>query len=163
MYVNYLEQGQERSAELPKDMVDFQIQLIRLVKRAPSLENRVRHLQHTNVDRRVGRIELRNKVLWNRKKQMLAILFYDRLVLMATYINKSVPSLPEITIGDHADSLAQLTLNRGRDRDHQVDQLALDCFHFILRQLPVSIFVGPVALDEVLEAKGASKANVAGR
>lgn len=63
--MDYLEQSQERSAELPKDMVDFQIQLIRLVKRAPALENRVRHLQHTNVDRRVRRIELRNEVLWN--------------------------------------------------------------------------------------------------
>lgn len=81
---------------------------------------------------------------------------------MTTYVNKSIPSLPEITVGDHADSLTQLSLNRGRDRDHQVDQLALNCFDFILRQLPVSIFVGPVTLDKVLEAKGASKANIAG-
>jgi hypothetical protein len=32
-----------------------------------------------------------------------------------------------------------------------------------LRQLPVTILIGPVALDEVLEAKGTSKANIAGR
>jgi hypothetical protein len=81
---------------------------------------------------------------------------------MSTYIDKSIPSLPEITVGDHTDSLAQLSLNRGRDRDHQIDQLALDCFHLVLRKFPLSIFVSPVALDKVLEAESASKTNVAG-
>lgn len=81
---------------------------------------------------------------------------------MSTYVNKSIPSLPEVTVGDHADSLAQLSLDRGRDRDHQIDQLTLDCFHLILRQFPLSIFISPVALDKVFEAESASKANIAG-
>lgn len=96
------------------------------------------------------------------KKQWLAKLFSHEKGPMSTYIDKCIPSLPEITVGNHTDSFAQLSLNRGRDRDHQIDQFALDCFHLVLRKFPLSIFVSPVALDKILEAEGASKANVAG-
>lgn len=81
---------------------------------------------------------------------------------MRTDIDKSIPSLPKITVGDHAHSLAQLSLNRGRDRDHQIDQFALDSFHLVLRKFPLPIFISPIALDKVLKAESASKANVAG-
>jgi hypothetical protein len=70
----------------------------------------------------------------------------------ATYINQSIPPLPEVTVGDHTNGLTQLALNAWGNRDHQGDQLALESSNFILLQLVISIFIGPVALDEILEA-----------
>jgi hypothetical protein len=68
-----------------------------------------------------------------------------------------LPALPEVTIGDHTNGFTKLALNARRDRDHQGDQLALEGLHLLALQLVVSILIGPVALDEILEAKGTSK------
>jgi hypothetical protein len=154
----YLKQGQERSAKLAKNMVDLRIKRIGLEQRSPSLENGVRDLEHTNVDGRVGRRQLGNKIL-SRPKGQHCIITLD----WTTYIHESLPLLPEVTVGDHTDGLTQLALNAWRDRDHQVDQLALEGLDLIALQLVVSVLIGPVPLDEVLEAKGTSKACVVGR
>lgn len=70
--------------------------------------------------------------------------------------------LPEITVRDRANGLTQLSLDPRRNRDHQIDQLALDRCNLIQRQLVVSILVCPIPLNEVLEAEGAGKANIVG-
>lgn len=63
---NYLEQSEERSTELAQDMIDLSVEGIGLEQRSPSLENGVCDLQHTNVDGRVGRRQLGNKILNKR-------------------------------------------------------------------------------------------------
>lgn len=63
----YLKQGQERSAKLAENMVDLRIKRIGLEQRSPSLENGVRDLEHTNVDGRVGRRQLGNKILTGQR------------------------------------------------------------------------------------------------
>jgi hypothetical protein len=83
-----------------------------------------------------------------------------RLSAVSTYIHKGIPALPEVTVGDHTDGIAQLRLDTGRHSDHQADQLALDGRNLLQRELVVSILVCPVALNEVLEAKGTSEANL---
>lgn len=82
--------------------------------------------------------------------------------LAFTYIDKSIPSLPEITVGDHTDGLTKLRLNSRRHRKHQGNQLTLDGCDLSLWKLVVSIFIDPLALDKILEAKGAGKTNIVG-
>lgn len=84
-------------------------------------------------------------------------------MLIVTYIYESIPSFPEITVSDNTDGFTQLGLNSRRNRNHQGDQLTLDGCNLLLWKLVVAIFIGPVALNEVLEAKGASKTNIVGR
>jgi len=130
-------------------MVNFSVQLVRLEKRPPSLENRVRNLEHTNVGGRVTRLKSGNKVLQKNKPSTIV----QHISLSATtYIHQVVPSLPEITVGNHTDGLSQLGLNTSRDRNHQTDQFLLDSSDLVQLKLVVSIFIRPVSLNEVLEA-----------
>lgn len=78
-----------------------------------------------------------------------------------TYIYQSIPTLPEITVGNHTDRLTKLGSDRRRNRNHQSDQLTLDGRNLIQRQLVFAIFICPAALNEVLEAQSARKAEVA--
>jgi hypothetical protein len=83
-------------------------------------------------------------------------------VLIFTHIHKGIPPLPEITVGDNTDGLTKLRLDSRRHGKHQGNELTLDGGNLGLWQLVVSIFIDPLALDEVLEAKGAGKTNIVG-
>lgn len=61
------------------------------------------------------------------------------------YINESIPSLPEIAVGDGTDSSTELCLNLWRAGDHQIDQFALDDDNVRLDQLVIAILISPVA------------------
>ena len=78
------------------------------------------------------------------------------------YIHQGIPSLPEITVSNHTDSLTQLSLYTKRNRDHQTDQFLLDSIDLIQLKLVISIFIRPVSLDKILEAQGAGQASVVG-
>lgn len=69
-------------------------------------------------------------------------------------VDQSIPTLPEIRVGDDADGLSQLGLDGGRHRDHEANNLTLDGGDLVLRKLVVAILVGPGAADEVLEEEG---------
>lgn len=75
-----------------------------------------------------------------------------RRVDLLSYIHKSVPSFPEVTISYYAHGFAQLRLDARRHRDHQSDQFLLDCGYFVERKLIIAILIGPIALDKILEA-----------
>lgn len=64
---SYLQETEERSAELLQHMVDLHVQIVGLEERAPPLENGVCNLQHANVGGRVIR-QLRNEILGRRQK-----------------------------------------------------------------------------------------------
>jgi hypothetical protein len=57
------------------------------------------------------------------------------------YLGQCVPTLPEIGIGNDADGFAELGLYCGWGRDHQTDELFLDCLHLIEGKLVVALFV----------------------
>lgn len=68
----YLEKREEWSPKALEDMINFSIQLVRLEQGSPSLENRVRNLEHTNVGGRVVRLKSGNKVLQRNSRQQLS-------------------------------------------------------------------------------------------
>ena len=79
---------------------------------------------------------------------------------MKTYINKSIPSLVEVALGDDAYGLTYLNLDSARHRCHQAYYLLLDRGHLIFRELVLAIFVCPIPLDEVLEVEGTCEASI---
>lgn len=87
-------------------------------------------------------------------------LFHGPVWLLATYVHKGVPSLPEVTVRNHADRLAQLCLDTRRHRDHQADQLLLDGRHLVLLQLVVPILVRPVPFNKVLKTQSTCQASI---
>lgn len=93
--------------------------------------------QYTEIDFGIIGGKTRNQVL--NKDQ------YDVVVakgsIFQTNINKSIPSLPEIGIGDNANGFSQLRLYARRHRGHQTNKLTLDSYDFIFRKLVRSVFV----------------------
>ena len=53
--------------------------------------------------------------------------------ISATHVNECVPLLPEITIGNHTDRIAQLVLDARWYRDHQANEFPFDGNDFFLR------------------------------
>lgn len=126
--VSYLQKGEVGFAELGQDVVDLSEEVVCAEKRTPAAEDGVCDLQDTVVDLGVVGGEARDEV-----------------------VDQSVPALPEVRVGNDADGLSKLSLDGRRHRDHEADNLTLDSSHLILRELVVSIFVGPAAADEILE------------
>lgn len=56
-------------------------------------------------------------------------------------VNQGIPSLPKVTVCNGADCLAELGLHRGRDGDHEANELCLDGDNLGGGELVVSIFV----------------------
>lgn len=83
-------------------------------------------------------------------------------ILAATYIHQGVPSLPEVTVRNHADRLTQLRLDTRWHRYHQADQLLLDGRNLLLLQLVISILIRPVSFNKVLKAQSACQASIVG-
>ena len=112
-------------------MVDFSEEVVGAEERPPSLEDGVGDLEDAVVDCGVVWREARNQV-----------------------VDQSVPSHPEVAVGNGADGFTKLCLQVGRDRDHEPNKLAFNGGDLVLGQLVIAILVHPVALDEVLEVEG---------
>lgn len=61
-------------------------------------------------------------------------------------------------MGDDTDCITELCLHAGRRRDHETDELLLDCGDFIGGKLVISLFVSPVESYKVLEGKRGGEA-----
>lgn len=60
---------------------------------------------------------------------------------LATYSDECVPSLPEIRVGDQADSFTELGLDGGRAGNHEPNKLLFDGPDLVFRELVVSLAV----------------------
>jgi hypothetical protein len=97
---SYLEETEERSAELLEHMVDLLVQLVGLEERAPPLENGVCNLQHTDVGGRVIR-QLRNEILKGGRGTLANATEHSQLyyLLTSTRVSqRSQKSLSAITL-----------------------------------------------------------------
>lgn len=112
-------------------MVNLSIQLIAPEQRPPALENGMRNGQYAVVGDGVIGSQARHEI-----------------------VDERVPSFPEVAVGNDAHGLAELGLDGGRAGDHERDELALDGENFVGGELVVAVFIGPIALDEVLEEEG---------
>lgn len=83
-------------------------------------------LKHPIVDFGVVRCEPGDEVL-------VAFSFHNKIHNSSTYIHKSIPLFPEVTICDNANSVSELVLDVERDRDHETNELLFDGDDFILR------------------------------
>ena len=128
--MTYIQQSKERRRKGVENVVDLEVQVVRAVQRSPALEDGVRHLEHTVVDLRVVGREARDQVC-----------------------HQGVPSLPEVRVGDQADSFTQLCLDGRGTGDHEADQLLLDGDDLILGQQVLAVAVDIAEADEVFEVQ----------
>ncbi len=75
-------------------------------------------------------------------------------------MDQSVPSIPEVRFGNHANGLPQVPPDIRRRGCHDADKLPLDGGDLIFGQLVIATIIDVVEAEKVPEAEGGSEARV---
>jgi hypothetical protein len=60
---------------------------------------------------------------------------------VCAYFHQSIPAPPKIAVRNHADRVAKLGLDVGRNGNHQPDDLLFDCRHLCFGESVVAILI----------------------
>jgi hypothetical protein len=124
----HLKKLQKGRAKRRDDVVDLGVQVVGPVQRPPARKDGVGDLEHADVDLGVRLREAADEVLRER-----------------------LPAGPKVRVGNDADALAELDLDRGRARNHEPDELLLDDAHLFEWQLVLAVLVDVARPDKVFE------------